>query len=66
MPDPKSDDPGRDREALDVPAEEEVRNDVERADEELDDPGTRGAVFGKGGKGIVQRDDAPGEPPAKK
>lgn len=66
MPDPKSDDPGRDREALDVPAEEEVRNDVERADEELDDPGTRGAVFGKGGKDIVQRDDAPGEPPAKK
>lgn len=49
------------REALDASAEEEVRTDVERADEELDDPGTRGAVFGKGGKGIVQReiDDEP-------
>jgi hypothetical protein len=44
------------REAHDLPAEEEVRDEVERADEELDDPGTRGAVFGKGGKGIVERD----------
>jgi hypothetical protein len=45
------------REALDRPAEEEVESNVERADEELDDPGTRGAVFGKGGKGLVERDE---------
>ncbi|HVV84163.1 MAG TPA: hypothetical protein VHE35_13905 [Kofleriaceae bacterium] len=54
------------REALDQPAEEEVRSDVDRADEALDDPGTRGAVFGKGGKGIVERDDAPDEPTGKR
>lgn len=47
------------REALERPAEEEARDETERADEELDDPGTRGAVFGKGGKGIVQRDGDP-------
>lgn len=45
------------REALDESAEEEARDPIERADEELDDPGTRGANFGKGGKGIVERDE---------
>lgn len=53
------------RDALDIPAEEEVVSDVARADEELDDPGTRGAVFGKGGKGIVER-DLDDEPTARK
>lgn len=44
------------RDALDENAEQEAASDVERADEEIEDPGTRGAVFGKGGKGIVQRE----------
>jgi hypothetical protein len=46
-----------DREALRVPAEEEVRSAVETADEEITDPGTRGAVLGRGGVGIVERDE---------
>ena len=51
------------RESIDLPAEEEARDDVERADEEIEDPGTRGAVFGKGGVGIVERDnDRPTKP----
>ncbi|KAB2898294.1 MAG: hypothetical protein F9K40_11575 [Kofleriaceae bacterium] len=45
------------RGALDIPAEEEVASDIERGDEEITDPGTRGSNFGKGGKGIVQRDE---------
>jgi hypothetical protein len=53
------------RDALDESAEQEVANDVERADEEIEDPGTRGAVFGKGGKGIVER-DMEDEPTARK
>jgi hypothetical protein len=53
------------RDALDQPGEQEVANDVERADEEIEDPGTRGAVFGKGGKGIVER-DLDDEPTARK
>lgn len=53
------------RDALDEPAEQEVTSDVERADEEIQDPGTRGAVFGKGGKGIVER-DMEDEPTARK
>ena len=54
----KADEEGDRGESLDMPAEQEVRSDVERADEEIDDPGTRGAVFGKAGKGLVERDDA--------
>jgi hypothetical protein len=59
----KADQEGDRGEALDLPAEEEVRSDTERADEEIEDPGTRGAVFGRGGVGIVERDeDKPAKP----
>jgi hypothetical protein len=34
----------------------DTRTELEVADEEIADPGTRGAVFGRGGKGIVERD----------
>jgi hypothetical protein len=33
------------------------RTELEAADEEIQDPGTRGAVFGREGKGIVERDE---------
>jgi len=50
------------REALDETAEEEAESNVERADEELTEPGTRGAVFGRGGRGLVGRNqDEPDE-----
>jgi hypothetical protein len=45
------------REALDLSAEQEAESDVETADEELTDPGTRGAALGRGGKGLVERDE---------
>lgn len=45
------------REALDEPAEREAESNTDRADEELTDPGTRGAVFGRGGQGLVGRKD---------
>lgn len=45
------------RGALDAPAEEEGESDIERGDDEVTEPGARGSNFGKGGKGIVQRDD---------
>lgn len=48
------------REALDEPAELEATSEVERADQELADPGARGAALGRGGVGIVERDDASG------
>jgi hypothetical protein len=50
------------RESLDEPSEQEAESDVERADEDLTEPGTRGAVFGRAGKGLVERKD---EPPKK-
>jgi hypothetical protein len=48
-----------DREALNIPAEEEATPDIETADEQISDPGTRGANFGRGGVGIVERDVEP-------
>lgn len=45
------------RGALDIPAEEEAESDIERGDDEITEPGARGANFGKGGKGIVERDE---------
>ncbi|HVK76564.1 MAG TPA: hypothetical protein VM734_24730 [Kofleriaceae bacterium] len=45
------------REALRIPAEEEGTPVLELADEAITDPGTRGAVFGRDGKGIVARED---------
>jgi hypothetical protein len=54
------------RSAMDLPAEDEVRSDFDRADEEISDPGTRGAVFGKGGRGLVERDDKSDLPTVKK
>ena len=54
----KADAEGDRGEALDLPAEEEVADPVERAREEIEDPGTRGAVFGKRGEGLVERDRA--------
>jgi hypothetical protein len=47
------------RGALDQPAEEEAESDIERGDGQVSDRGARGSDFGKGGKGIVQRDDGP-------
>jgi hypothetical protein len=45
------------REGLRDDAEKEATTNVEEADEAIADPGTRGAVFGKGGQGQVMRDD---------
>jgi hypothetical protein len=45
------------REALREPAEDEGTSPLDQADEQLDDPGTRGANFGRGGVGLVERDD---------
>ena len=45
------------RESLRVDAETEATTNVEEADEAIGDPGTRGAVFGKGGQGQVMRDE---------
>ena len=38
------------------PDSADTRSELEAADEEIADPGTRGAVLGKGGVGIVERD----------
>jgi hypothetical protein len=47
----------------DVPAEEETEDGAfEANDEAIVDEGARGAVFGRGGKGIVERDGVRGEP----
>ncbi len=45
-----------DREALRIPAEEEVEDDDADPNEDLADPGARGAAIGRGGTGIVERD----------
>lgn len=47
-----------------LPEREGMANDDDRADaRELDDPGTRGAVFGRGGVGLAQHeDDKPAKP----
>jgi len=45
------------RESLRDSAEKEATTNVEEADEVIADPGTRGAVFGKGGQGQVMRDE---------
>jgi hypothetical protein len=42
---------------LTEPQSADTRTELEAADEEIADPGTRGAVFGRGGKGIVERDE---------
>ena len=34
----------------------DTRTALEQADDEIDEPGARGAVFGRGGQGAVQRD----------
>ncbi len=39
-----------------APDSADTRTDLEAADDEVDDPGARGAVFGRGGQGAVQRD----------
>ena len=57
-----------DREALRIPAEEEVKSDAQLADEELTEPGRRGANLGRGGRGLVERDDGEvdGDEPVRK
>jgi hypothetical protein len=35
----------------------EGKNEHEANDEAIQDPGTRGAVFGRGGQGLVERDE---------
>ena len=45
------------RESLRDEASKEATSNVEEADEVIADPGTRGAVFGKGGQGQVMRDE---------
>jgi hypothetical protein len=35
----------------------DTRTEHEAADDEIADPGTRGAVFGRGGTGLVERDE---------
>lgn len=44
------------REALDEPAELEATDEIDRADQELQDPGARGAALGRGGTGITERE----------
>lgn len=48
-----------DREALRVPAEDEVEDTDTDPNEQLADPGARGAAVGRGGTGIVERDQGP-------
>ncbi len=49
------DEPRDGREMIDN--KEDPDPDAPEGDEAIDDPGTRGAVFGKGGRGLVERDN---------